>query len=51
MGANAVSHLQTQRDSARLFMQVKGSQFDPFRRCQTLQNALTRKNSLAAPEG
>ena len=46
MGANVFSRLQTQRDVARMFPQVKGSQFDSVRRWQTLQNSLTRKRSL-----
>ena len=46
MGANVFSRPQTQRDVARFFPQVRGSQFDAGRRCRTLRNSLTRKRSL-----
>jgi hypothetical protein len=40
MGANAISRPQTQRDSVRMFTQVKGSPFDSVRRCQTPRTSL-----------
>jgi hypothetical protein len=40
MGANVFSRLQTQRDSVRMFAQVKGSPFDSVRRRQTHGTAL-----------
>jgi len=46
MGANVFSRHQTQPDSLRLFMHVKGSQFDSARPRQTPWNSLTRKRSL-----
>jgi hypothetical protein len=33
------SRPQTQRDSVRMFTQVRGSQFDSIRRCQTLETS------------
>jgi hypothetical protein len=38
--ANVFSRLQTQRDSNRVFTQLKGSWFDSARRCRTLGTVL-----------
>jgi hypothetical protein len=40
MGANVFSRPQTQRDSRRMFKQLKGSPFDSVRQVQTPGSAL-----------
>ena len=49
MGANAVSHLQTQRDVTRMSALVNDFQPDPVGRWQTLQNSLTEEVAGSNP--